>query len=140
MSSSHTWEARMWSAIAGPGPVRASVLLSWVLTEAWGQTCRAPQWACSVSSQSDPFRKRVRTCRTRGVQMGVGSRHPRPYLVHGVRMDTLVHSDATAACIVMEGNGRAEGPEKEDECRREEEEMCIPQLALHCNTSLPDVA
>ena len=37
VSSSHTWEARMWSVIAvhkGPGPVRASVLLSPVLAEA----------------------------------------------------------------------------------------------------------
>ena len=37
VSSSHTWEARMWSAVAGcrgPAPVRASVILSRVLTEA----------------------------------------------------------------------------------------------------------
>ena len=60
--------------------------------------------------------------------------------VSDVRLDTLVHSDATAACIVMGPSGRAEGPVQEDACRREKEEMYIPQLALHCNTSLPDVA
>ena len=85
----------------GPGPVRASVLLSRVLTEAGGRTCRTPPWACSVSSQS--------TCWTHCVHLGVGCRHPRPYVVGGVRMDTLGHSDAPAACIVMEGSGRA-GP------------------------------
>ena len=72
-------------------------------------TCRTPPWACSVGSQSGATPKGVRTCWTHCVHLGVGSRHPRPYEVDGVRMDTLGHSDAPAACIVMEGSGRV-GP------------------------------
>ena len=77
----------------GQGPVRASVLLSRVLTEA-GVTpavhLRGP--APSAASPTQPC-KRVwqGTCRARGVQVGVGSRHPCPYLVRGVRMG---HIDA----------------------------------------------
>ena len=44
-----------------------------------GRKCRTPPWACSVCSQSDATRKRVRTCRTRSVQ-GVGAvAHARKY-------------------------------------------------------------
>ena len=96
-----------------------------------GHTCRTPPWACSVSSQSGATRKRVRSCRTRGVHLGVGSRHPHPYVVDGVRMDTLGHADAPAACIVLEGSGRAGPSVVVNASRREKKEMCIPQLALH---------
>ena len=41
----------------GPGPVRASVLLSRVLVECRGHTCRTPPRACSVSSTILTIRK-----------------------------------------------------------------------------------
>ena len=60
LSSSHTWEARMWStegtrAVCSrlsspvPGPHRGR-----------GHTCRIPPWACSVSLKSDETRAQVR--------------------------------------------------------------------------------
>ena len=52
-------------------------------------------------------------------------------------MDTLGHSDAPAACIVMEGSDRAGGPVKKEMSRREgqahrgrEDPPRCPQLAL----------
>ena len=62
VSSSHTWEARMWSAIAGAQGTGACSRLSPPVPGPHGgrgHTCRAPPWACSVSSQSDASRKRV---------------------------------------------------------------------------------
>ena len=46
-------------------------------------------------------------------------------------MDTLGHADAPAACIVLEGSGRAGPSVVVNASRREKKEMCIPQLALH---------
>ena len=104
----------------GPGPVRSRLSPPVPgLDGGRGHTCRTPPWACSVSSKSDASRRRARTCRTRCAHLGVGSRHPRLYLVHGVKMDTLGHSDAPAACIVVEGSGRAGPSEVVDACRRE---------------------
>ena len=77
----------MWSAIAGVQGTGVCSRLNPPVPGPHGRrghTCRTPPWACSVSSQSDASRKRVRTCRTRCVQLGVGSRHPRPYSVFGV--------------------------------------------------------
>ena len=77
----------MWSAIARAQGTGACSRLSPPVPGPHGgrgRTYRTPPWACSVSSQSDATRKRVRTCRTRSVQLGVGSRHPRPYIVHDV--------------------------------------------------------
>ena len=123
VSSNHTWEAWMWSAIAGAQRTGACSRLSPPVPGPHGgrgHTCRTPPWACSVCSQSDASSKRVRSCRTRCVQLGVGSRHPRPYIVNGVRMDTIGHSDAPAACIAMEGSGRA-GPSVVVNASRREE-------------------
>ena len=113
----------VWSlAIAGAQVTRACSRLSPPVPGPHGgrgHTCRTPPWACSVCSQSDASCKRVRSCRTRCVQLGVGSRHPRPYIVNGVRMDTLGHCGAPVACTVVGPSGRAGGPVKENACRRE---------------------
>ena len=62
-----------------PGPVRASVLLSRVLTEA-GVTpavhLRGP--APLAASPTPPVSESDKCCRTRGAHLGVRSRHPRP--------------------------------------------------------------
>ena len=127
----------MWSAIAGAQGTGACSRLSPPVPGPHGgrgRTCRTPPWACSVSSQSGASRKRVRSCRTRGVHLGVGSRHPRPYVVVGVRMDTLGHSDAPAACIVMEGSGRA-GPSVVVNASRRERDA--PSQHSLCTTTCP---
>ena len=75
LSSSHTWEARMWSATAGAqGTGAVCSRLSPPLLGphgSKGHSCRTPPWACSVSRKSDATRTRVwqGTCRTRGVQV-----------------------------------------------------------------------
>ena len=80
VSSSHTWEARKWSAIAGAQGTGVCSRLSPPVPDPYGgrgHTCCTPPWACSVSSQLGATRKRVRTCWTHCVHLGVGSRHPR---------------------------------------------------------------
>ena len=136
MSSCHTWKARVWSAIAGAQGTGACSRLSPPVSGphgSRGHTYCTPPWACSVSSQSDATRKRVRACRTRCVHLGVGNRHPRPYMVHGVKMDTLGHSDTPAACIVLEGSGRA-GPSVVVDAWRSERDG--PSQHSLCTTTL----
>ena len=112
----------MWSAIAGAQGTGACSRLSPPVPGPHGgrgHTCRAPPWACSVSSQSGATRKSVRTCWTHCVHLGVGSRHPRPYVVDCVRVDTLGHCGAKAACTVLGPSGRAGGPVKKETGGRE---------------------
>ena len=82
VSSSHTWGAQMWSAVAGAQGTGACSRLSPPVPGVHGgrgRTCRTPPQACSVSSQANASRKRVwkGTCRTRCVQ-GVASSLPCP--------------------------------------------------------------
>ena len=72
-SSSHTWEPRMWSAIAGAQGTGACSRLSPPVPGPHGGRGR------------NPYASLAGTCRTRRVQLGVGSRHPRPqvYDAHG---------------------------------------------------------
>ena len=56
VSLSHTWEARMWSAISGGASSRLSPPVPGP-HGGRGHTCRTPPWACSVSSQSGATRK-----------------------------------------------------------------------------------
>ena len=114
----------------GPGPVRASVLPG--PHGGRGHTCRAPPWACSVSSQSDASRKRVlvRYLQNSLCPAGRGEQTPTPVKL-ATYMDTLGHADAPAACIALEGSGRAGPFVVVNASRREKKEMCIPQLALH---------
>ena len=118
----------------GLGPVRASVLLSRVLTEA-GVTpavhLRGP--APLAASPAQPVSESVLA----GLSVSIwawGARHPRPYVVGGVRMDTLGHSDAPAACIVMEGCGRA-GPSVVVNASRRERDA--PSQHSLCTTACP---
>ena len=104
----------------GPGPVRASVLLSRVLTEAFVTPAvhlRGP--APLAASPMPPVSESGKCLQNSSVHRGVGSRHRRPYIVDGVRMDTLGHCGATAACTVMGPSGRAGGPVKREMSRRE---------------------
>ena len=74
LSSSHTWEVRMWSAVVGAqGTVAVCSRLSPPVPGPHGgrgRTCFTPPWACSVSRKSDATRTLVwqGTCRTRSVQ------------------------------------------------------------------------
>ena len=60
----------------GPGPVRASVLLSRVLVGA-AVHLRGPAPSAARPTRN-PKASLVSACRTRSVRLGVGSRHPRP--------------------------------------------------------------
>ena len=105
----------------GPGPVRASVLLSRVLTEA-GVTpavhLRGP--APLAASPMPPVSESGRVLAELAVSSWAwgADTHARKICVV---VDTLGHADAPAACIVLEGSGRAGPSVKEDACRREEQ-------------------
>ena len=124
VSSSHTWEARMWSAIAGTRdqrPVRASVLLSRVLTEAGVAPAvhlRGP--APLAASPMQPASESGRDLQNSLCPAGRGEQTPTP-VIFATSMDTLGHADAPAACTVMDGSGFAGCSVKEDACRREEQ-------------------
>ena len=61
VSSSHTWEARMWSCHCGGAEDRGLFAPQSSHLRgprgSRGHTCRTPPWACSVSSQSGATRK-----------------------------------------------------------------------------------
>ena len=124
LSSSHTWEARMWSATAGAQGTGAvcSRLSPPVLGPHGGRghTCRTPPWACSVSRKSDATSRRslVRYLQNSLCPGDVGSRHPCPQ-GNDALMDTVGHADAPAACIVMESSGRAGPSVTGNDSRRE---------------------
>ena len=115
----------------GPGPVRASVLLSRVLTEA-GVTpavhLRGP--APLAASPAQPVSESGKYLQNSPCPAGRGEQTPTPVKL-ATYMDTLGHADAPAACIVLEGSGRAGPSVVVNASRREKKEMCIPQLALH---------
>ena len=115
----------------GPGPVRASVLLPRVLTEA-GVTpavhLRGP--APLAASPAQPVSESGKNLQNSPCPAGRGEQTPTPVKL-ATYMDTLGHADAPAACIVLEGSGRAGPSVAVNASRREKKDMCIPQLALH---------
>ena len=79
------------------GPVRASVLLSRVLTEAGV--------APLAASPAQPISESGKVLAELAVSRAWGAVTPMPVSI-GVLMDTLGHADAPATCIVMQARGK----------------------------------
>ena len=108
----------------GPGPVRASVHLSRVLTEARVTPAihlRRP--APLAASPTQPGNESGKCLQNSQCPAGREEQTPTPEPsprrpLHGARLDTLGHCCAPAACIVMKPSGRAGGSVKKDASKR----------------------
>ena len=101
VSSSHTWEARMWFAIAGAQGTGACSRLS---PSCPGSSRRQGSHLPYTSVGPAPLAASPAQPVSESVLAGLTvsnwaweARHPRPYIVNGVRLDTLGHSDATSS-------------------------------------------